>query len=65
MKRNDPAQPLVNVIGVDSIDATIPKIEAHGGTIVVPKMAVGDMGSVAYFTDPEGMIHGLWEVAQN
>lgn len=63
MKRNDPAQPLVNTIGVDSIDAFVPKIEANGGAIVVPKMAVGDMGFVAYFTDPEGMIHGLWELA--
>lgn len=62
MKRNDPSQPLTNVLGVASIDATIPVIEANGGTIVVPKMPVGDMGFVAYFTDPEGMIFGLWEV---
>lgn len=65
MKRNDPNQPLTNIIGVASIDATIPVIESNGGTIVVPKTAVGDMGFVAYFTDPEGMIHGLWEVTPN
>lgn len=62
MKRNDPSQPLVNTISVASIDATIPVIEANGGAIVVPKMEVGDMGWVAYFTDPEGMIHGMWEL---
>ncbi|MBC8125030.1 MAG: VOC family protein [Candidatus Kapabacteria bacterium] len=62
MKRNHADQPLTNTIGVASIDDTIATIEANGGTIVVPKMEVGDMGSLAYFTDPEGMIHGLWEV---
>jgi len=62
MKRNDPSQPLVNTIGVASIDATVPLIESNGGAVVVPKMAVGEMGFVAYFTDPEGMIHGIWEV---
>lgn len=62
MKRNDPSQPLVNVINVTSIDETAPLIEANGGKVVVPKMAVGDMGFVAYFTDPEGMIHGVWEI---
>jgi predicted enzyme related to lactoylglutathione lyase len=65
MKRNDPSQPLTNIIGVASIDAIVPVIESNGGTIVVPKMAVGDMGFVAYFTDPEGMIHGLWEVSSS
>jgi hypothetical protein len=54
----------VNTISVASIDATIPVIEANGGTLVVPKMEVGDMGWVAYFTDPEGMIHGMWELKQ-
>lgn len=61
MKRNDANQPLVNTIGVASIDAIVPTIEANGGVIVVPKMDIGDMGAVAYFTDPEGMIHGIWE----
>lgn len=64
MQRRDPAQPVVNTLGVASIDETIPKIEANGGTIVVPKVVVGDMGSVAYFKDPDGNIHGIWEVAK-
>ncbi len=61
MKRRDPKQPVVNTLSVQSIDKMITVIEKHGGAIVVPKAAVGDMGWVAYFTDPEGNIHGLWE----
>ena len=61
MKRKDPRQPLANTMDVASIDESVKKIEAAGGTIVVPKQAVGNMGYVAYFTDPEGTIHGIWE----
>jgi len=61
MKRRDPAQPLVNSINVDSVDAYAEKIVAAGGQIVVPKMTVPSMGYVAYFKDTEGNIHGLWQ----
>jgi predicted enzyme related to lactoylglutathione lyase len=61
MKKKDPRQPLANTMDVASVDDTVKKIEAAGGTVVVPKMTVGDMGYVAYFMDPEGTIHGIWE----
>jgi predicted enzyme related to lactoylglutathione lyase len=64
MQRRDPSQPVVNTIDVPSIDEYAKKIEASGGTMVVPKMAVGDMGFNAYFKDTEGNIHGLWELAK-
>lgn len=63
MLRKDPRQPMVNTINVKSIDDSIKRIEENGGTIVVPKVTVGDMGQVAYFKDPEGNIHGVWENA--
>ena len=53
----------VIVIDVDSIDDTLERIGGVGGSTVVGKTAVGDMGFAAYFTDPEGNVIGLWETA--
>lgn len=61
IKRDQPNQVVTNTIGVSSIDDMIPVIEKNGGTVVVPKQAIGEMGFLAYFTDPEGQMHGLWE----
>ena len=55
----------VIVIDVDDIDAKLIKIEETGGSTVVGKTAVGDMGFAAYFTDPEGNVMGLWETASS
>lgn len=35
------------------------KIEAHGGTIVVPKMPIPGVGWLAYAKDTEGSIFGI------
>ena len=53
----------VVVIDVDSIDETLARIGERGGSTVVGKTPVGDMGFAAYFTDPEGNVMGLWETA--
>jgi uncharacterized protein len=53
----------VIVVDVDSIDASLEKIEGQGGSTVVGKTPVGDMGFAAYFKDPEGNVIGLWENA--
>lgn len=65
MKRRDPRQPIVNSILVEDIDATIEKIKANGGTIVVDKQAVHSFGWLAYFKDPDGNIHGIWQNNRN
>jgi uncharacterized protein len=49
------------VISVPYIDEHIPKIEAAGGKLVVPKGEVPEMGYYAYFKDSEGNLMGLWE----
>jgi uncharacterized protein len=54
----------VIVVDVDSIDATLEKISGSGGSTVVDKVPVGDMGFAAYFKDPEGNVVGLWETAR-
>jgi hypothetical protein len=53
----------VIVLDVDSIDTTLERIGSLGGSTVVGKTPVGDMGYAAYFTDPEGNVMGLWETA--
>jgi uncharacterized protein len=54
----------VLVIDVDSIDATLERVGGMGGSTVVGKTPVGDMGFAAYFTDPEGNVIGLWETVK-
>ncbi len=53
----------VIVLDVDSIDTTLERIGSLGGSTVVGRTPVGDMGYAAYFTDPEGNVMGLWETA--
>ena len=53
----------VVVLDVESIDTTLERIGGLGGSTVVGKTPVGDMGFAAYFTDPEGNVMGLWETA--
>ena len=50
-------------IGVDDIDKAFEKISSAGGAPLGEKMAVGDMGWAAYFTDSEGNVIGLWQSA--
>jgi predicted enzyme related to lactoylglutathione lyase len=54
----------VLVVDVDSIDATLERVGGMGGSTVVGKTPVGDMGFAAYFTDPEGNVIGLWETVK-
>lgn len=61
MKRQNPGQPIANSIDVANIDEHIKKIEAAGGTIVVPKMPIPTVGWLAYFKDPDGNIHGVYQ----
>jgi predicted enzyme related to lactoylglutathione lyase len=51
----------VIVIQVDSIDESLKKIEAEGGSTVSPRAEMPGMGAFAYFRDTEGNVIGLWE----
>ena len=51
----------VVTVDVDDIDAALERIESLGGTTVVPRQPVGEMGFAAYFTDTEGNLTGLWQ----
>jgi predicted enzyme related to lactoylglutathione lyase len=61
MERTADAPSSVLTVGVDSIDESLKKVEAEGGTIVRPKTAVPGMGAFAYFKDTEGNVLGVWE----
>jgi predicted enzyme related to lactoylglutathione lyase len=51
----------VITVDVESIDAALQRIQELGGSTVVSKQPVGQMGFAAYFKDPEGNVMGLWE----
>ena len=57
----------VITVDVDHIDEALATIERLGGTTVVGRQAVGDMGFTAYatdtYTDTEGNTIRLWETA--
>jgi predicted enzyme related to lactoylglutathione lyase len=49
------------VIQVASIDESLKKIEAEGGTTLTPRAEMPGMGAYAYFKDTEGNVISLWE----
>ena len=63
LQRQPPVTAPVITLEVPDIDATLAAVEKHGGSAVGEKLAVGDMGFAAYFTDTEGNLSGLWQVA--
>lgn len=58
MKRGEVKNPVV-VVSVTSIDASLPKIEASGGKVVVPPMDIPGVGRYAYVSDTEGNVIGV------
>ncbi len=52
--------PTVAVV-VKNLDATLEKVKAEGGSIVMDKKSIGGMGWYAYIKDTENNIIGVWE----
>ena len=48
-------------VEVDSIDETLAKVEASGGTVVVPKSPISETSWWAFFNDPDGNTIGVYE----
>ena len=61
LKKNMPEGGVINVIRVDSVDASLEKIRDAGGTVCVPKRAVPGVGYLAYCLDPEENVFGLMQ----
>lgn len=51
------------VIDVEDIEAALADVERLGGTTMLARTAVGEMGFSAYFKDSEGNVVGLWQNA--
>ena len=62
-RQGDPSAPVITV-GVDSIDDSLKKVEAGGGSVVTPRTPIPGMGAFAYFKDSEGNTLGLWETTE-
>jgi predicted enzyme related to lactoylglutathione lyase len=65
MKRNMPGQPFANYVDVKSIDDFLGKIQANGGSVIMPRQEIAPgMGSIAVFKDTEGNTMGLYQPAK-
>jgi uncharacterized protein len=63
MQREDPFTAPNIVIDVDNLEDALKAVNEAGGSTVVERQPVGDMGFTAYFKDSEGNLVGLWETA--
>ena len=61
MRRSPNMPAVVNTIGVESLDESLAKLTANGGTIVAPKMTIPGVGYLAYCQDTEGNTFGMIE----
>ena len=59
-----PAPSLQVYFRVDKIEDTLEKARGAGGSILVPKTPVSDMGWFAIFADPDGIAVGIWQSAK-
>lgn len=59
----DPEQPtwFTVYLKTEDIEATVAQVEAHGGGVFFPPMAIGDLGQMAIVSAPSGAAFGLWE----
>ena len=48
-------------VGVDSVSASLKKVQAEGGKVVTPETPIPGMGAFARIADTEGNIIGLFE----
>jgi predicted enzyme related to lactoylglutathione lyase len=50
---------------VADLDATIVRVEAEGGTVLMAPMDVGEAGRMAIAADPTGAVFGLWQAGEH
>lgn len=64
MDPNDPPK-WTTYFATDDAQATAARITESGGTVIVPPMEVGPLGSMAIALDPQGNVFGLWQSAEH
>jgi predicted enzyme related to lactoylglutathione lyase len=60
-KDDSPDRVIVSYVQVESIDDTLAKATALGGSVVAPKMEIPTMGWMAHLRDTEGNVVGVFE----
>jgi len=63
MPRQEPFTAPNIVLDVENLEQALKAVNEAGGSTVVERQPVGDMGFTAYFKDSEGNLVGLWETA--
>ncbi|MCH5645218.1 VOC family protein [Gordonia sp. ABSL49_1] len=61
MDPNGPSDVWSVYLHTDDPDATVKAVEAAGGSIMVPPMDVGDMGTMMVAVDTAGAVIGFWK----
>ena len=61
LKRPHPGASTVNTVDVPNLDQYVASVQAKGGTVVAPKMAVPGVGWLAYCQDTEGNTFGMMQ----
>lgn len=59
MRRETPYTGTTNTIDVASVDSAVQTVQAKGGKLVIPKMAIPGIGYLAYCQDTEGNLFGM------
>src|SRR5262245_57757860 len=54
----------VNTVGVANVDEAVKQVEAAGGKLVVPKMAIPGVGWLVYCHDTESSVFGMIQMDQ-
>ena len=64
--KNMPNQPTgwLTYVEVDSVKKTMAKAQKAGAQVMVPFQAIGSMGAIGVFVDPQGAALGVWERAK-
>jgi len=60
MKRGD-VKNTTNTLGVESLEASVAAVTKAGGTLLMPKTPIPDVGYFAYCVDPEGNLFGMMQ----
>jgi predicted enzyme related to lactoylglutathione lyase len=59
MRSKDGQPRTINTIQVEDVDACLLKIQAAGGQVCLPKMAIPGVGWLAYASEPMGNLFGI------
>jgi predicted enzyme related to lactoylglutathione lyase len=59
MRSKDGQPRTINTIEVENVDACLLKIQAAGGQVCLPKMAIPGVGWLAYAMEPMGNLFGI------